>query len=410
MTRYQDKGINSLCGSVEVTRHKFGGDARSGRGVAVATCGVTLLFLAISGPGSAWAQEFPPVESKSAPPAEAVPPTPPEDSVTDTSKPEGRDEALEPEGPPDEGLATTEETKPEPPEGVVDTVHGFLSHEVLATAEWLDSFFDDPRFSAEENRTTLKLAAQYTIERDSDSVFHAPSSIRLRLPKLEEKARLVVSGAKEQDLEGRVPESGTAASKLPGAQEGGSSIGLDYFFRATKAVNIAVRVGAKYRDKDLEMFVEPRYRKLWQFNPFAFRLTQDFKWWTEFGWESTTTLDLERPLSKDLFFRTTLQGAWTEVDRDTYHYSLGFNLRQILSPRRVIQYELLNGFQTRTVNDLDEVRLTLRYRQRVWRDWFFYEVAPYASYRADRDFDFTPGIMFRVEMFFGRWEGVGMGL
>jgi hypothetical protein len=38
----------------------------------------------------------------------------------------------------------------------------------------------------------------------------------------------------------------------------------------------------------------------------------------------------------------------------------------------------------------------------------FYEIAPQASFRRERDFDVAPGILFRMEIILGRFEGVGV--
>jgi hypothetical protein len=316
-------------------------------------------------------------------------------------------EALpEEEAVPEEEVPTPADAGKLPPHGTVDVVHGVLSREVLTTAEWLDSFFDDPRYSAEDNRTRVKVGLEYSWDRAEKSDFGVPISVQLRLPRLENKARVVLLGSPDQDLEGQTPPSGSAASRLPGAQENNFTTAVDYYFLATERLNIATRLGVRFREGTAQVYVQPRYRQLVKFDPWSLRFVQDFKWWTKSGWESTTTLDLERPLDKKFFFRSTLQGAWTEQEKDIYYYSLSFNLRQILSARSVVQYELVNGFQTRN-DPLDEIRATVRYRRQFWRDWMFYEVAPYASFRRDQDFDFTPGILLRLEMFFGKYEGVG---
>jgi hypothetical protein len=322
----------------------------------------------------------------------------------DTSASEESDTATDPGSIP-EGEAPAPAAAPEP-RGTVDVVHGALSTGILATAEWLDSFFDDPRFAAEENRTRVKLGVDYFVERGTAPDFSIPVSARLVLPKLQNKARIVVVGTPDRDLEGQTT-TGTAAGRLPGAQDENLTAALDYFFLTTDRHNFATRVGARFREGEPEVFVQPRYRYLLPLDPWALRFTQEFKWWTEFGWEETTTVDLERPFGENLFFRTTAQGAWTE-QVNGYFYSLSFSLRQPLSPRRVLQYELTNSFQTRPTDQLEEIRAVVRYRQKIWRDWMFYEIAPHASYRRERDFDFTPGILFRFEMIFGRYEGTGV--
>jgi len=350
------------------------------------------------GSSGAWAEE-PPPDSNVPAPTETKPAT--SGGESGPQNPEAGSEKVTPP-------ATEAAPSAPPPPGTVDIWHEAVSHQILATAEWLDSFFDDPRFRAENNQTRVKVAADYLWERGTTSDFKFPVSVQLKLPRLQDRARFVVFGPQQQqDAEGQTPASGTAASRLPSAQQTNATTALDYFFWATERLNIATRVGVRLHEGQPVGYVQPRYRQLWKFDPWALRFTEDLKWWTDLGWESSTTFDLERPLSDRFFFRTSLQGAWTEQKKNYYYYSLAFNVRQILSPRRVMQYELVNGFQT-DEESLEEIRATVRFREKIWRDWMFFEIAPYASYRRDHDFDFLPGILVRFELIFGRWEGIGL--
>jgi hypothetical protein len=114
-----------------------------------------------------------------------------------------------------------------------------------------------------------------------------------------------------------------------------------------------------------------------------------------------SVFDLERPLPHNLFFRTSAIGAWFET-RKGYFYGLNFSLRQPLDLKRALEYEWNNSFQTRPVGELVEVLFKIRYRQSFWREWFFFEVAPQYRFPRDRDFSGNAGILFRLEMFFGR--------
>jgi hypothetical protein len=301
--------------------------------------------------------------------------------------------------------AVSEETREK--RGAVDVVHATISRGVLGTADWLDSFFDDPRYQVEENRTRVKVGLDYFLEEGSGPDISVPISVKIALPHFQKKARIVVVGTPDNDLEAQTGVAGTAVSRLPGAQENNVTTAFDYFFKATDRKNVAVRVGVRFREGEPELFVQPRYRLLIPLDPWALRFTQSFRWWTEFGWEEATTVDLERTVGTDLFFRTTVQGAWAQEEHG-YLYSLSFVLRQPLSPRHALQYEWINNFETRPKNQAVEYLAIVRYRQKIWRDWLFYEIAPQARFPRDRDFDFTPGILFRLEMIFGRYEGMGV--
>ena len=85
-----------------------------------------------------------------------------------------------------------------------------------------------------------------------------------------------------------------------------------------------------------------------------------------------------------------------------FYYSFRTSLFQILSNRRVLRYQWINSFETKPHHQLQEVKLMIRYRQRVWRDWMYVEMTPQVSFPRERDFKNTPGFMVRVEIIMGK--------
>ncbi|NIT54389.1 MAG: hypothetical protein GWO41_16995, partial [candidate division Zixibacteria bacterium] len=81
-----------------------------------------------------------------------------------------------------------------------------------------------------------------------------------------------------------------------------------------------------------------------------------------------------------------------------------FSLFHPLDTRRALKYEWINRFVTDPKFELDDLILRIRYRQRIWRDWFFFEIGPDASFPEDRDYEFTPGFLFRIETIIGKYR------
>lgn len=119
------------------------------------------------------------------------------------------------------------------------------------------------------------------------------------------------------------------------------------------------------------------------------------------GWESRTIVDFERPVFKYCLFRTTFDGSWFET-LPGYYYNVDFVLYQPLKSNRTLQYELANSIRTRSNHRLDITTFRVSYRQRIWKDWLFFEVGPQVSFPRSRNFDLTPGIYFRLEAIFGK--------
>jgi hypothetical protein len=143
------------------------------------------------------------------------------------------------------------------------------------------------------------------------------------------------------------------------------------------------------------------YRSLTRLDPWDFRFTQEVKYRTDTAWQTNTRFDLERKLPGDLFFRASINGAWYE-NRDGFFPNLVFSLRQAIDESHAVDYEWVNSYQTRPINELTEIALRVRYRHSFWRRWLFGEVAPQIRFPRDMDFEGIPGILFRLEMFFGK--------
>ncbi len=287
-----------------------------------------------------------------------------------------------------------------PKMGFIDELHGEISERLLTTATWLDSFFSDDRYIKEENRSYIRVRYDFFKEERSGPTYKPAFDIRLALPQLERKAHVVVS-AEPAETPATTPVLPSATTERIGTTERNVTTAVHYTLRATAEQNFIVRSGAQFTHGSPALFIAPRYRYFRPLNTWDFRFTQEAIWNTLTRWQVNTVFDLERQLPYELFFRTSVGGSWIETSRG-YFYGLSFSLRQPLDAKRALEYEWSNAFQTRPVGELLEVVFRVRYRQSFLREWFFFEIAPQYRFPRDRDYIGTPGILFRIEMFFGR--------
>jgi hypothetical protein len=293
-------------------------------------------------------------------------------------------------------------------EGLVDVLYGGISHGFLTSAVWLDSFFGDERYQAEVNQSYFKMRFDAFREGNGGMAFLKPNfELRLVLPQLRQKTRLVISGDPNVDIDTTKSQPVTPA---PGTQlQPGSTrkvtTALEYVPVETKQSNFSIRAGVKLHAGEIAILAGPRYRYLIPLDPWEFRFTQEVIWSSDMRWQSRTRFDLERSLPYDLFFRSSLEGLWSE-NVFGYPYALSFILRKPLDTNRALQYEWINSFQTWPTNLLVEELFVFRYRQRFWRDWMFLEIAPQVRFPRDSGFTYTPGILFRIEMVFGNIRNI----
>lgn len=292
-------------------------------------------------------------------------------------------------------------------QGLVDELYGDISRGFLSSAVWLDSFFGDERYQAEVNQSYFKLRFDAFREGSGGMDYLKPNfELRLVLPQLRQKTRLVISGDPNMDIDTTKSQPAVPA---PGTQLQQSTrrvtTALQYVPVETTRSNFSIRAGVKLHAGEIAILAGPRYRYLIPLDPWELRFTQEVIWSSDMRWQSRTRFDLERPLPYDLFFRSSLEGLWSE-NVFGYPYALSFILRKPLDSNRALQYEWVNSFQTWPTNLLVEELFVFRFRQRFWRDWMFLEIAPQVRFPRDSGFTYTPGILFRIEMVFGNIRNI----
>ncbi len=285
---------------------------------------------------------------------------------------------------------------------IIDRYHRDLSEDILGIADWLDSFFDSDRTVAEENRTRLRIKLYSLIEEGNKPAFDIKTNFRLSLPKMQKRLNLMISGKPDDYLSPDNTPTEDRREEFESTDKQNLFVSLQYKLKETLRRNISANIGLRFSRTIPVFYAEGRYRHQLKLDSWVFRFTQSLKWLADNGLESSTRFDLERPVAGSCFFRTTVDGSWFE-HRDGFFYNMNLYLFQYLSSRRVLSYEWINDFQTEPNNRLEETVLQIRYRQRIWRNWIFYEVSPRVSFPRDEGFPSIPGIALKLEAVIGKY-------
>ena len=280
-----------------------------------------------------------------------------------------------------------------------DRFQAAVSNRISSSADWLDSFFHEDRMEVEENSSSLRVGFFSLFEEGEDYDVKLRARFRLVLPEFEEKFHLFLSSVfEEDDLTGPDSLDGRSGEKY---DEKNLNLSFRYFFKAVKRRNISFRVGANFDNMVPEPYAGPRYRVSNTFGPWTIRFTDKLTRFAEEGWKNLSDLDFERNLSDPVFFRTRVSGDWYQEEHG-YFYSWQNALYITLGNEQVLGYHLNYYLATHPCHQLSEVLIRIRYRCRVWRKWFFFDIAPQTAYRRINDFDPVPGIYIGLEARFGK--------
>ncbi len=311
-----------------------------------------------------------------------------------------KDSEREPEQPIDQKKQEKEEQKPET---IVDVLHAGISRSIQGTATWMDSFFGDRRYLSELNQSYIRFRYNVFLEDRSRLYLKPDLQFRMVLPQLREKTHLVFSGAPPEAPEFSAVQSNSESDQISTGEERNLSASVHRTVRETARDSIIMRAGLRLHQGKPGVMLGPRYRILFPLDSWNLRFVEEVVWRSNIGWEAKSTADLERPLPIGLFFRATNEWIWRE-HVNGYVYAFIFYLGQPINHRRGLEYEWINVFQTKPINELIEVTLRVRYRQQFWRDWLYFEIDPQCRFPRDRSFNATPGILFRLEMILGNYR------
>ncbi len=288
---------------------------------------------------------------------------------------------------------------------VIDVFHAHVSHGIQGTATWMDSFFGDRRYESELNESYVRVAYDVFKEESVDFVRPKPDvRIRIILPQLRRKTRLVFSGSPSKERTDFSAIGNETDSPTTEGQEGDVVAGVQEMLLDTIKNNLSIRVGVRLHNKKPMLVFGPRYRVLLPLDSWQLRFIEEMLWSNQEGWDSLTTFDAERKLLEKLFFRASNTLSWTQ-HVDGFIYAVSFGVAQQIGESRALGYEWINSFHTQPINELTDVVLRVRYRQQLWsRKWVFFEVAPQYHFPRDNGFRGLAGILFRLEMLFGNYR------
>lgn len=268
---------------------------------------------------------------------------------------------------------------------------------VISAAEWIDSFFDDPRYLAEENRTRVRVKLGLGYSKYYDLETYSAIDLRVKLPRLENKANIFLRLNDDSDFD-------ADSSPIPNSEGGRkndqerASAGVQYFLAMGEQYNISTEVGVSLD----YLYGGLRYRYLHSlFNDdWSGRFTNRLRYYTDDGWENKASYDIEHFFGQRFFYRNTFTAVFSEAN-DGVPFSAITRLYQVFDIDSALSYEIGGYFNTEPEPEVTDVQLKVRYRQRFYRDWLVLEVAPQITFPKEYDHAFNPGIVTTFEFDFG---------
>ena len=282
-------------------------------------------------------------------------------------------------------------------EEMVDALQQEGSEMLINAASWLDSFFYDPRFTEEENRSWARLKLKFGYSRFYDFEFKPSIDLNIHLPKLNNKVDIYITANDDRDFN----SDSTPIPDTPGGRQNTDeqlTAGVRYLLAMGKSFNLTTHFGVSLG----YVYGGVRYRHTHPFfsDEWDGRLTDRLRWYSDDGWENRLTYDIESHISDRYFFRTSFNTVVAERF-DGVPSSGIMQLYRILNIDKAVLFESGVYLDTDPEFTVTDIQLKIRYRQRFFREWLVLEIGPQLTFPEDHDYKINPGIIVKFEAEFG---------
>lgn len=277
-----------------------------------------------------------------------------------------------------------------------DRAQSYFSQRACTPAVWFDRFFGDQR--QEDVATALVRvipSIQYS-DRDLDDP-GVSLKARFNLPNLEDRFNIVVN---DDDVEaaGLLPGEVERPSQANQRELRDSSAALRYLVQLADRSGLDFDVGLR---SEAKFFARGRYFRSWQLTPVVqTRFTQSAFFRDGEGFGEVSLLEVERLMSEDMLLRWSTQATVSE-EVNGLELRDGIQLYRQLDADRAISWNLAMTVDSDPAWKANEYATSIRYRQRAFRSWFFYEVEPFLDWIREDNFNTNPGIALRLEFWLG---------
>jgi len=267
----------------------------------------------------------------------------------------------------------------------------------------IDGFFGDAQSEAEVNRSWGRVRIDSIKPGDEGWEVKARVKLRVVLPQAERRLRLLVSN-EDSDVNGN-----NARGLDSGNNDQDVALAIRFVRSIKDGLQLKFDVGARIRDEKGQVFGRISAANS---GPLGWgwerTISNNFYLYSASGYQNSFNFDVRRTLNSaaTVFLRgSTSIDARKGVGGASVTETLGVYAE--LSKRSALAVEGIFNFITSKDGEFDTRYLgatyRVRFRQNIWRPWFYYELWPSIFYLASNDYTRSYGGQIRMEVLFGQY-------
>ncbi|MEW6719057.1 MAG: hypothetical protein AB1346_01260 [Thermodesulfobacteriota bacterium] len=258
----------------------------------------------------------------------------------------------------------------------IDRYHASIEHRLFGTSLWFDRFFVDDAIQEElDPDSSLRWTNEFRWDQKDSFEYRFRVRARLRLPRLQGRLRLIISGENQGDPTGIRPEDPGNPGLDVGSVNRKASTELAYDLYRSGNTLVSPGVGVLVRTRP-RAFVRTRFLHIRELAYSVIgRLAVIPFWQTRDGFGVSNLLEFDRQL--DLLTLLRWSNSAT-ISEDTVGWEWGSEIAVLrkLSPVSAITFAANASGTTRPVATVQNYRVYVTYRRNFLRPWLYYELEP----------------------------------
>lgn len=273
-----------------------------------------------------------------------------------------------------------------------------ITYGVEVTARSIDNFFAGEESLELQNYSFLRLRFQPGFRRNHDNQYDTSVKFRIDLPLTKKRLRLVIgSDIDQEDLSREVDKP--SLPKFNPTEDGSISAAIKAENRKTATWRASAKAGLKLKFP-LDPFIRSTIWRRWEpSETSSIPLRLRFSHFLEKGAIANASLNYEKIISSDYFFRLTNSTEWRE-ETDKMQAIHVFQLVRRITQGHILEYNFGTLEQSLHNTVLTDAYIELDYRTLLHDNWLYLDIIPGIGFDRFDDYEPEPYLLFRLEMFF----------
>ncbi len=273
----------------------------------------------------------------------------------------------------------------------------FIHESLVSSASAIDNYyFEKKNKNIEDYSSTYgKIELSTFYNEDENLSFDQRVKIKLKLPKLKDRLRLVFES--DEDRESKDYVENHTQNK-----NDDFNLALLYSKIVNDSIDFKTKLGVKLNN-GLDPFVKADIEKRWEnINTLDYVLKQTVKESVEKKLETTTSFKVSKKLTTNFYLHNYNEYYWHSIDKENSEFAHSIYLNQRVTNKDLLTYQIATSINNIDSNmKIKRNSLSLKYRH-LFKKWLYVDVIPENYYKIEDNFKPKYALRLNLGMIFNK--------